>query len=420
MNKIIKGIALVGFLGAVVFGVTQAYFSDTETSTGNVLTAGKIDLKIDHTRQTYNDVDCKTCSVVLISDPTNMVVAKDGNPVTPFPAVYAWTHAAWTAEEDPDLDAAGAEWIWATNPTTLEDAQNGAVYTFRKEFTWFGPILDSDLWFAVGSDNSVEVWLNGVKIGENLGEFGYKKESMLHIAGAVVTGNIVQGNNILEFKVNNFPRPGQDGFSNPGGLVYKFEIDGNCEDDFFKINCRLWGLKDLAAGDYFWKFDDVKPGDRGLNVISYHVYDNDAYICTYLTKQDLENVMTEPESPPDIDGPNGELSKYLEVFVWKDDGDGNYEAGEGLGSYNGYLSDLSVFSISEPPALPVTASTTRYLGFAWCFGDLTVSEGNPFLCDGIGNQNDAQTDVLNVDLEFNAEQSRNNPNFTCSPAAEEP
>jgi len=39
---------MIVFVGAVVIGATGAFFSDTETSTGNTFTAGAIDLKIDN------------------------------------------------------------------------------------------------------------------------------------------------------------------------------------------------------------------------------------------------------------------------------------------------------------------------------------------------------------------------------------
>ncbi|MFA6097094.1 MAG: TasA family protein [Candidatus Paceibacterota bacterium] len=56
MNKIVKSLAVVAFVGAIAIGATSSYFSDTETSTGNTFTAGAIDLKID-SHATYNGQD---------------------------------------------------------------------------------------------------------------------------------------------------------------------------------------------------------------------------------------------------------------------------------------------------------------------------------------------------------------------------
>jgi len=48
MRKILLGLLVTGTVGAVVLYVTNSFFSDTETSTGNILQAGEIDLKINN------------------------------------------------------------------------------------------------------------------------------------------------------------------------------------------------------------------------------------------------------------------------------------------------------------------------------------------------------------------------------------
>jgi len=47
-KKILISLSVIGIVAAMVIGGTIAYFSDTETSTGNTFTAGAIDLKIDN------------------------------------------------------------------------------------------------------------------------------------------------------------------------------------------------------------------------------------------------------------------------------------------------------------------------------------------------------------------------------------
>ena len=47
MKKIILSLAMVAVVGAVAVGGTIAYFSDTETSTGNTFTAGTVDIAVD-------------------------------------------------------------------------------------------------------------------------------------------------------------------------------------------------------------------------------------------------------------------------------------------------------------------------------------------------------------------------------------
>lgn len=64
MKKIITSIGMIVFVGALVAGGTGAFFSDTETSTGNVFTAGAIDLTVD-SQQHYNNAVCENGVWVL-------------------------------------------------------------------------------------------------------------------------------------------------------------------------------------------------------------------------------------------------------------------------------------------------------------------------------------------------------------------
>jgi len=56
-KKIIISLGIIGLAAAIAIGATTAFFSDTETSTGNTFTAGSIDLKIDSTAH-YNGMVC--------------------------------------------------------------------------------------------------------------------------------------------------------------------------------------------------------------------------------------------------------------------------------------------------------------------------------------------------------------------------
>lgn len=52
-----KSLSVIVFVGAIALAGTGAYFSDTETSTGNTFTAGMIDLQID-SECSYNGWEC--------------------------------------------------------------------------------------------------------------------------------------------------------------------------------------------------------------------------------------------------------------------------------------------------------------------------------------------------------------------------
>lgn len=57
-SKIIMSVGLIVFVAAMVVAGTGAFFSDTETSEGNVFTAGAIDLTVD-SQQHYNNAVCE-------------------------------------------------------------------------------------------------------------------------------------------------------------------------------------------------------------------------------------------------------------------------------------------------------------------------------------------------------------------------
>jgi predicted ribosomally synthesized peptide with SipW-like signal peptide len=57
MKKIVTSVGMIVFVAAIVAGGTGAFFSDTETSTGNVFTAGALDLTVDSEAH-YNGLIC--------------------------------------------------------------------------------------------------------------------------------------------------------------------------------------------------------------------------------------------------------------------------------------------------------------------------------------------------------------------------
>ena len=57
MKKILLSLATIVVVAGVAAGGTVAFFNDTETSTGNIFTAGSIDLTVDSFGAMYNGVD---------------------------------------------------------------------------------------------------------------------------------------------------------------------------------------------------------------------------------------------------------------------------------------------------------------------------------------------------------------------------
>ena len=70
-TRILASVAMLVFVGAVVASSTGAFFSDTETSTGNTFTAGDIDLQID------NESYVTDANGVLVASPSTSWSLKD-------------------------------------------------------------------------------------------------------------------------------------------------------------------------------------------------------------------------------------------------------------------------------------------------------------------------------------------------------
>lgn len=444
ISRIVLGLLLIVSAGGAVATGTSAFFSDTETSTGNTFTAGAIDLKIDHTRQTYNGDECQNGCVEV---PGNLLAISGAG----FEDPEVTNGSQWDIFDSP---AGGWTVEWRSDiPATFGSQNRPAVAKMEYHENVVGAAAEGDQYAELDTDwggpsdggqgepASVSFYRDIPTVPGKNYIIKYKfaprpntpaSDNRLEIqwGGVVVddTGNVAGGGGPIAWQeetvqvtaTTNLTRVRFTdlGTANSlGTFVDDFRVQElNCQTVITNGQCKLWSEKDLADGDVFWNFNDVKPGDRGTNVISLHVYDNDAYACM-LTQNvsDNENTPIEPEIEAGddlLDGiPNGELSDFIKLFVWGDtDGDGVYEPGSGETSlYTGGFQNVSM------TRLPLTATTTAYLGSAWCFGEQTVNGDGSITCDGTSpSYNVAQTDILTSSLVFSAVQQRNNANFQCA------
>lgn len=210
----------------------------------------------------------------------------------------------------------------------------------------------------------------------------------------------------------------------------------------------------------FFNFKDLKPGDYGEDTISIHVNNNDAWVCSDITvTNDKDNDCTEPENDADAENgacgdgdpnTNGDLADEIEIMWWADDGDNVFESDETIIN-QGHLGDVELWATTTVALAdsinniwtgqgndPFPGATTKYVAKAWCFGNITAaglapsdysgpddptnagdasettSEDGGFICDGAGVGNESQTDSVELDVSFTAEQARNNADFTCA------
>ena len=419
MKKILLSLGMLVVVGAIVAGATIAFYNDTETSTGNIFVAGSVDIKVDHLAQTYNGVDCETCSVNVFSSETTQVTGGTGAyvPVGGYPVnavELSFVHPAWLAE----ATLPPAQWIWVTNPVLSADTTNGAEYTFQKKFNWNGSVSGVTLDLALAADNGYKIVFNGTEVANALGtETNYGALVNTTAAEALMLPEIQNGVNTLEITVRN-KAGNSNPASNPAGLIFDLTVqrpENECEaDSAFQNACMLWTEQDLDGSQQFFNFGDIKPDDWGKNLISLHVTSNDAYICLIPDNvQDNENGVVDPEleaNDTTDDGLTfGELSGEIEFFGWTDGGDGVYQNGEGILIPAGTpLEDID----TEMIEMSLSTTGTGYIGLAWCAGTQTVS-GSTISCDGNGMSNIVQTDIAMADLVAYAVQQRNNENFDC-------
>ena len=200
--------------------------------------------------------------------------------------------------------------------------------------------------------------------------------------------------------------------------------------------------KDLV-NEVFFNFDDLKPGDLGEDTVSLHVNSNDAWLCATIDITANNDVTcTEPEqgddSNCDANGSfNGELARELNFIFWADDGDNVLETDEQVitqGPASQVLNGVT-YALADSGHMnvwtrllndPMDAGQTKYIGKAWCFGEISeqrVNQGEQtgpnirgagVTCNGAPVNNAAQSDNLMGNITFYAEQARNNSGFVCS------
>lgn len=192
-----------------------------------------------------------------------------------------------------------------------------------------------------------------------------------------------------------------------------------------------WLPANLGAQKFF-NFPDVKPGDSGEDTISLHVGTNDAYACAdvNITKNDDVSSVAPELAAGDATNTDsifdGELAQNLNFFAWADtNGDNIWQAGEhplftnNIGPASDVLGGKS-YTLADSQTGPLVASTTNYIGLAWCAGTLTTPTQGTLNCNGAGMGNIAQTDSMVADIAFRVVQARNNPGFHCVPVTPQP
>ncbi len=422
MKKIVFSLGIIAVVAALVVGSTTAFFSDSETSMGNIFTAGSIDLKIDHTQSTYNGQSCEgNCvetgsDLILNGNFETPIVVDNGGQYQVYPNASL---TSWTVDAGPGLEL---------QRTSVAGDPHGGVQLAELDSTGSSAISQT-IATTAGSKYRLHLWYSprpGIPAGNNTIGLTVTANNATVLASDTLgaaqagAGNTSWTEYIYEFtaldgstKVTFTDQGASDSLGGYLDDVSMRLVECSAGEFDFGGTCHLWEAKDLAEGDTFWNFTDVKPGDYGTTTISMHVTSNDAYACMTTDGVDNENSLLGPEiEAGDLgpaDGPNGELSQYLHMFVWEDNGDGIFQNVEPI--LAGPNATITA-ALTQP--MTIAATSTEYLGIAWCAGTQTVDGDGTIHCDGSGDHNIAQSDSYVADMSFYAVQQRNNPNFSCT------
>jgi cysteine-rich repeat protein len=240
-------------------------------------------------------------------------------------------------------------------------------------------------------------------------------------------------------------------------------IDSQCSYNGQPQAFCTWLEKDLA-GELFFNFGDVKPSDTGEDTISFHIIDNDAWLCAEIGN--LVNQDNGCRKPEQVIGDTtcgnpgigeGELQDNILFTVWKDtDCDNKLDPAipgtPGTPGTDGYCDgpDPMCMNFMDPdmcmaegepfgcewfegnPGTPGTPGTPAEqvlvqdkpakAGY-WAIADSTTGSpipGDTTICYGIywkvplAVSNIIQSDSVVGNLTFNAVQARGMNNFKCS------
>jgi len=154
MKKILISVSVIAAAAAVVIGATTAYFSDTETSTGNTFTAGVIDISVDGENpwtKTYTLADMKPSQ----TDYINFTIENKGsgaNPVNVWKTINV-TKQETGAQSEPECTEQGG--CWDNTAKACDWHSTGCTGTDNNNIA---SVIDYDLSVEVFNADNAKIW----------------------------------------------------------------------------------------------------------------------------------------------------------------------------------------------------------------------------------------------------------------------
>lgn len=158
MKKILLSLSVIAFVGVAAVGATGAFFSDTETSTGNTFTAGAIDLKVDNHSYYNGDFSPETSwELADLEDGVhfffNFDDLKPGDWGEDTISLHVNDNDAWVCS---DTTLTSNQDNSCTEPENDANAENGQCDTNNGQ--WSGDLAQEIeiMWWADDGDNVYE------------------------------------------------------------------------------------------------------------------------------------------------------------------------------------------------------------------------------------------------------------------------
>ena len=303
MKKILMSLLVIAVaIGLVGAGVSGAWFSDTEQSTGNVMTAGIVDIEVDGENPwtaTYSELlqDMKPCETRTIE-----FVIHNLNTSNP---VHVWKHLTvisqtggvkdyCTASSEPEYTEGGGEFWGSGTPKCTGYTERCNIASFI--------IYDLSVDGVMVIDESQQVRLDNVScIWIYLGELGVDEKMAVvqsyHLMGWDDSGqeitNWAQGDVVnfdIELYAEQVSGPGPIASSGKLNLVEKdpvtWEVGGasgvvTYSFDSAQLTADFVGTVPVAGADYsLIYYPDPWPGNGGCKINTATAVDNNLTISS--------------------------------------------------------------------------------------------------------------------------------------------
>jgi predicted ribosomally synthesized peptide with SipW-like signal peptide len=199
LKKILLSVLVVGAVGGTALAATNAFFSDTETSTGNTFTAGNLDLKID-SQATYNDQTATYGNWELKDLAStdlffNLPDVKPGDSGEDTISLHLNNNDSWACA---DVTLTSDADVSCTTPEIKDEPGCSTSDQFTGEmaknltFAWW-PDLNCDNKMDVGNEFDWKFFLSGKSLLDQLTWSDSPNNKILHLTIADSTMNFFMG-----------------------------------------------------------------------------------------------------------------------------------------------------------------------------------------------------------------------------------